>query len=87
MFSVSLKVLTLLGLVFSVALYGSAQWLIDTHIITDPRALISYSAIISSHLCRYDSKLFLEVISKASNTWYLLVRVKYLNKSSAYPLW
>ena len=40
-FSVSLKVLTLLGLVFSVALYGSAQWLIDTHIITDPRALLA----------------------------------------------
>ena len=40
-FSVSLKVLTLLGLVFSVALYGSAQWLIDSHIITDPRALLA----------------------------------------------
>ena len=40
-FSVSLRVLTILGLVFSLALYGSAQWLIDTRIITDPRALIA----------------------------------------------
>ena len=40
-FSVSLRVLTILGLVFSLALYGSAPWLIDTQIITDPRALIA----------------------------------------------
>ena len=40
-FSVSLRVLTILGLVFSLALYGSAQWLVDTQIITDPRALIA----------------------------------------------
>ena len=40
-FSVSLRVLTILGLVFSLALYGSAPWLIETQIITDPRALIA----------------------------------------------
>ena len=40
-FSVSLRVLTILGLVFSLTLYGSAQWLVDTQIITDPRALIA----------------------------------------------
>ena len=57
-FSVSLKVLTLLGLVFSVALYGGAQWLIDSHIITDPRAFARHSAIISSNLYCYDFELF-----------------------------
>jgi len=40
-FSVSLRVLAILGLVFSLALYGSAQWLVDNQIITDPRALIA----------------------------------------------
>ena len=31
----------ILGLVFSLALYGSAQWLVDNQIISDPRALIA----------------------------------------------
>lgn len=39
-FNVSLRVLTLVGIVFSVGLYASAEWLIKWHIITDPRALI-----------------------------------------------
>ncbi len=38
-FSVSLRTLTVLGVVFSLALYSSAQWLVDYHIITDARAL------------------------------------------------
>lgn len=39
-FSVSLRVLAVLGLVFSVALYSSATYLIEWGIITDPRALL-----------------------------------------------
>ena len=39
-FNVSLRVLTLVGIVFSVGLYASAEWLIKWNIITDPRALI-----------------------------------------------
>ena len=44
--------LTLLGLVFSVALYGSAQWLIDSHIITDPRALLAIQLLSPVNLYR-----------------------------------
>ena len=39
-FNVSLRVLTLVGIIFSVGLYASAEWLIKWNIITDPRALI-----------------------------------------------
>ena len=39
-FNVSLRVLTLVGIIFSVGLYASAEWLIKWNIITDSRALI-----------------------------------------------
>ncbi len=85
-FSVSLKVLTLLGLVFSVALYGSAQWLIDSHIITDPRALLAIQ-LLSPAIFIVTILSCFRGYFKASNTWFLLELAKYLNKSSAYPLW
>lgn len=39
-FRMSLKVLTLVGIIFSIGLYASAKWLIQWQIITDPRALM-----------------------------------------------
>lgn len=44
-FNVSLRVLTLVGIIFSVGLYASAEWLIKWNIITDPRALIPIQLI------------------------------------------
>ena len=85
-FFVSLRVLAILGLVFSLALYGSAQWLVDNQIITDSRALIAIQ-LLSPAIFVVTILSCFRGISKVSNTWYLPVRVKYLNRSFAYHLW
>ena len=44
-FSISFKMLFVLGLIFSILVFGSAQWLIDINFITDPRAYYSLIAL------------------------------------------
>ena len=57
-FSVSLKVLTLLGLVFSVAFIWQCTVAHRFSYYYRSSCIARHSAIISSYLCRYDFELF-----------------------------
>lgn len=85
-FRMSLKVLTLVGIVFSIGLYASAKWLIQWQIITDPRALMPIQLLAPAIVVVTILSCF-RGISKGSNTWYLPGLVKSLSKYFELDLW
>lgn len=44
-FRVSLTALTITGIVFGILLYGTAQWMVDTHVVYDERAKFAIMAL------------------------------------------
>lgn len=86
-FSVSLRTLTVLGgVVFSLALYSSAQWLVDYHIITDARALTAIQLLSPAILVVTILSCFRGYF-QAFSTWSLPVRARSLNRYFACPPW